>query len=143
SFFIADASNERVRLVAEDGTISTVTGTGTRGYTGDGGPAAGAQISVPKAVAVTPANDLLIAEEQNNIIRFVGAVVVPAAAATPPSITGAAVQGAVLTAFPGGWTGTGPTIGYQWQRCDTAGANCANIAGASSKTYTAAATDVG
>jgi hypothetical protein len=142
AFLIADASNERVRQVSASGTITTLTGTGVRGYSGDGGPSDGAPISVPKGVAVTAANDVLIAEEQNHVIRFVGTVAAPSAA-SPPSITGSAVQSAMLTAFPGGWSGTGPMIGYQWRRCDGSGASCADIAGASSKTYTVAAIDVG
>ena len=51
SFLIADASNQRVRTVAANGMIDTLIGDGIRGYTGDGGPAAAAQLSVPKAVA--------------------------------------------------------------------------------------------
>ena len=84
-FLIADASNQRVRQVGADGIISTLIGDGTRGYTGDGGPAAAAQVSVPKAVAVTPAGDVLIADEQNSRIRFVGTVVAPANTARPRS----------------------------------------------------------
>ena len=35
------------------------------------------------------------------------------------------------------------SYGYQWQRCDTTGANCADIAGATAATYTATAADTG
>jgi hypothetical protein len=54
------------------------------------------------------------------------------------------MDGETLTADDGTWSGTTPmTFAYQWQRCDTNGANCADIAGATSKTYTAVAADVG
>ena len=57
----------------------------------------------------------------------------PPANQTSPSITGTTRDGETLTAAPGNWTGT-PTIAYayQWRRCDTAGASCADIAGATS-----------
>jgi glucose/arabinose dehydrogenase/PKD repeat protein len=62
----------------------------------------------------------------------------------PPTITGTAQQGQTLTATDGTWTGTQPiTFTRQWRRCDTSGANCTNIAGATASTYVPSATDVG
>jgi Laminin G domain len=60
----------------------------------------------------------------------------------PPAILGSAQQGQTLTATPGSWSGAQP-IGYawQWQRCDTSGANCAPVGTADSYTLTSA--DVG
>ena len=52
-----------------------------------------------------------------------------------PSITGVAQPGEELTAANGTWTGGVRTFAYQWQRCDTAGANCIDVAGATGKTY--------
>jgi hypothetical protein len=50
----------------------------------------------------------------------------------------------MLTADPGSWSGTQPiTFKYQWLRCDTSGANCSNIIGATGKTYTVSSVDVG
>lgn len=61
-----------------------------------------------------------------------------------PSISGAARQGDTLTAQEGTWErGDGLTYSYQWQRCDAAGASCANIASAAAKAYVAQAADVG
>ena len=139
SFLIADASNERVRTVAANGIIDTLIGDGTRGDTGDGGPAATARLSVPKAVALTPAGDVLIAEDLNNRIRFVGTMVSPANV-NLPTVIGNAAQGQQLTATAGGWSGTGPQISYQWQRCNP---GCSSISGAGSSTYTIVAPDVG
>ncbi len=67
----------------------------------------------------------------------------PPANAAPPAISGSAQQGQTLTASPGNWSGTQPiSYAYQWQRCDTNGANCAN-AGSASSTYTLTSADVG
>ena len=69
----------------------------------------------------------------------------PPANTVLPTVTGTARDGLALTiASDGTWTGT-PTIGYsyKWQRCDSAGNNCADIAGQTGTTYTQTATDVG
>ena len=62
-----------------------------------------------------------------------------------PTITGAAHAGATLTAEPGIWTSSpGPIVyGYQWERCNASGQECAVIAGATSSTYTPEGGDVG
>ena len=63
---------------------------------------------------------------------------------TVPAVSGAVRDGQTLTADDGDWTGTDP-IGYahQWERCDTGGANCTDIGGATSATYVLTGTDVG
>jgi len=62
----------------------------------------------------------------------------------PPVISGTAMVGAALTVSNGEWTGTGP-IGYtyQWQRCDSEGAHCAPIAGATHVRYVPISADTG
>jgi hypothetical protein len=61
-----------------------------------------------------------------------------------PTVTGAAVDGSTLTAGTGTWTGTLPlTYAYQWQRCDAAGTACVNLDGATDRTYSPSAADVG
>ncbi len=71
NLFIADRGNHRVRKVDPAGTISTVAGTGTRGFSGDGGPATEAQLNVPIDVFVDGAGNLFIADANNNRIRKV------------------------------------------------------------------------
>lgn len=61
----------------------------------------------------------------------------------PPAITGTAQQGQTLTTSNGSWTAPDATFSYQWQRCDSAGANCADVAGATTPTYAVTADDVG
>ena len=63
---------------------------------------------------------------------------------SPPAISGTASEGQTLTANPGAWTGSTPiNHRYQWRRCDSAAANCVDIAAATSTTYALAAADVG
>jgi uncharacterized protein (TIGR03437 family) len=65
NLFFVDAG--RVRRIAPSGTISTVAGTGTDGYSVDGGPAVSAQLSSPYAIAVDGAGNLYIADTGKNI----------------------------------------------------------------------------
>jgi hypothetical protein len=68
----------------------------------------------------------------------------PPAATTAPVISGAAVEGSVLSSTDGVFSGTVPmTRTIRWQRCDGAGNGCADIAGALGATYTAVAADRG
>ena len=138
-FLIADTFNERVRLVSAGGLITTVIGDGVPGAYGDGGPAAAARVAGPKDVSLTQSGDLLIADEQNNRIRFVGTIVIPSSA-SPPAISGSVAIAQQLTASPGSWRGTGPLLSYQWQRCTP---ECTDVAGAVGATYTLAAADLG
>jgi sugar lactone lactonase YvrE len=72
NLYIADAQHERVRKVAAGtGVITTVAGTGIYGSSGDNGPAAAAQLSVPLAIAVDRNGNLFIAEQYANRIRKV------------------------------------------------------------------------
>ncbi len=68
----------------------------------------------------------------------------PPTQAGAPTIVGGPQAGRLLVALPGAWGGGKPvSFGYQWQRCDAAGRACAPIVGATVKTYTPNAADVG
>lgn len=80
--FIADLTASVVRKVSAGGIITTVAGTGTQGFSGDGGPATQATMSGAAAIAIDPAGDLFIADRpsaastispatDNNRIRMV------------------------------------------------------------------------
>jgi hypothetical protein len=83
SVVIADTGNHRIRRIALDGTISTLAGTGTAGFNGDGGPATSAKLSDPIGIAVTHDGSVLIAEQGTQRVRRVDAGLVAAA----PTIT--------------------------------------------------------
>jgi len=73
SIYIADLMNNRVRKVSVSGVISTVAGTGTRGFTGDGALATQAMLGEPAAVAIDPAGNIYIADSDNNRVREISA----------------------------------------------------------------------
>ena len=69
--YIADGGNNRIRKVNPLGIISTIAGSGTRGYSGDGGPATAAALYTPQGVAVDGSGNVYIADAFNNRIRKV------------------------------------------------------------------------
>jgi trimeric autotransporter adhesin len=69
--YIADTASSNIRMVAADGIISTVAGTGVVGSVGDGGPAASALLNRPQGVAFDAAGNLYIADTANHLIRKV------------------------------------------------------------------------
>ena len=71
NLYIGDAANNRVRKVDTSGTITTVAGNGTAGFSGDGGPATNASLNAPFGVAVDAVGNLYIADSNNNRIRKV------------------------------------------------------------------------
>ena len=73
NLYIADTSNHRIRKVDAVGYISTVAGSGERGYSGDGGPAIEAQLAWPSSTAADEAGNLYIADSYNHRIRKVDA----------------------------------------------------------------------
>jgi len=60
-----------------------------------------------------------------------------------PTVTGTARGGQTLTAKPGAWTAADATFSYQWQRCNAARSNCADVSGATRKTYAVTPADAG
>ncbi|MDQ1701342.1 MAG: thermitase [Frankiaceae bacterium] len=61
---------------------------------------------------------------------------------SPPVISGTAQDGQTLTSSSGVWANSPTSYAYQWRRCDSSGANCADVAG-SSATYSVGPADVG
>ena len=73
-FLIADNGNRRIRLVSPDGVITTVAGTGSAGFSGEGGEAIEAELDSPTGVAaIGSGRSFLIADSGNNRVRQVAA----------------------------------------------------------------------
>jgi len=69
NIYIADRSNSRIRRVDASGTITTIAGTSSAGYSGDNSAANAAQLSAPTGVALDATGNLYIADYANNVIR--------------------------------------------------------------------------
>ncbi len=71
NLLIVDTFNHAVRRLAVDGTLTTLAGTGSAGYSGDGGPASEAQLNMPFGVARAADGALYIGDRGNYRIRRV------------------------------------------------------------------------
>ena len=71
NLYIADTGNHRVRRVDPGGTITTVAGTGLRGFWGDGRPATEADFTAPYGVTADAGGNLYIADSFNHRVRRV------------------------------------------------------------------------
>jgi sugar lactone lactonase YvrE len=70
NLYVADTRSDSVRRVLANGTVETVAGTGTAGYSGDGGPAFQATLDAPRDVEVV-GTTLFIADTGNGVLRAV------------------------------------------------------------------------
>jgi sugar lactone lactonase YvrE len=69
NIYIADNFDHRIRKITTDGIIHTIAGTGTPGFSGDGGPATAAEVKRPRAMALAPDGTLYFADLDNKRIR--------------------------------------------------------------------------
>ena len=93
-------------------------------------------------IVVTAKNSVGSANATSPITAVVAAK--PPANTAVPTISGIAQAGQSMSATSGSWSGTPPlTYTYQWQGCNSLGASCVNIAGATGSSYTLQPSDVG
>jgi uncharacterized protein (TIGR03437 family) len=92
NLYIADCDNSVIRMVEPNGTITTIAGNSTPGFSGDGGAATSAQLNFPSGVAVN-GGKIYIADNANNAIRLLTPV-----AQVPQINAGGVVNGASYTA---------------------------------------------
>ena len=69
NLYVADLGNHRIRRIDPEGVITTIAGTGERGFGGDGGPATEAQLNRPYGLAVDTSGNLYVADQGNRRIR--------------------------------------------------------------------------
>jgi hypothetical protein len=75
--------------------------------------------------------------------EVVGSNAAPLSNTARPTISGEARVGQELTAGEGTWTGNPTSFTYQWQRCDVDSFTCANVVGATGKSYGVRLADLG
>jgi hypothetical protein len=93
-------------------------------------------------VAVTASNSDGQSTANSNASAIVSSAKGPVNTA-PPTISGTPKVGEELSAANGTWTGGAQSYGYQWQQCDSTGANCAAINDATSRAFGVRTADVG
>jgi uncharacterized repeat protein (TIGR01451 family) len=112
--YIADTSNQRLRKVAADGTITTVAGNGAYDYSGDGGLAIGASFRNPYAVSVDTAGNMVVADQYNNAVRLLTPTETQPVLTIQSAHTGTFTQGqtgATYTLTVSNGSGAGPASG--------------------------------
>lgn len=77
NLYIADVSNERIRMINKNGIISTIAGNGLYGYNGDGINAHSAEFEAPFGIALDTLGNLYIADHLNNRIRMISTIGLP------------------------------------------------------------------
>lgn len=69
AIWFCEHNGHRISRLAPDGTLSVIAGTGTKGYSGDGGPATAATLNLPHELRFGPDGALYIADTGNNVVR--------------------------------------------------------------------------
>jgi sugar lactone lactonase YvrE len=77
NLYVPSYADHRIYRISTGGTITTVAGNGSSGYSGDNGPATAAQLNTPYGVAVNSAGTIVyIADRGNNRVRMVSGGVI-------------------------------------------------------------------
>lgn len=70
--YIGDEHNHAISVVELDGTVRTLIGRKSPGFSGDGGPAADSQLADPENILVRRDRTILITARDNSLIRMIG-----------------------------------------------------------------------
>jgi sugar lactone lactonase YvrE len=99
--YITDTQNHRIRRIAADGSISTIAGTGSMGYSGDGGPAADARLSFPAQMLLNADGTIYFSDYGNRRVRSIaqdGTIVTIAGNGAIPSLEAVGDGGPAIAA---------------------------------------------
>ncbi len=112
NLYIADSSNNRVRVVnvqnfpitiagvtIQPGTISTVAGNGAQGYLGDNGPPTSAELNAPGHLTLDATGNIFISDSYNYVVRLVNLQT------GPITYAGVTIQPNTIATIAGGGTG--------------------------------------
>lgn len=99
NIYVADSDNNRIRLIATTGKITTAAGNGSQGFGGDGGAATDATLDTPRVPAVEAAGVFALSDTHNNLVRKVGTdgTIQTVAGLSPGSGGGQGTGGETLT----------------------------------------------
>ncbi|MFY9265130.1 MAG: hypothetical protein WAO61_06860 [Solirubrobacterales bacterium] len=111
---VADTNNHRIRRIDPGGSVTTVAGTGSEGFSGDGGSAKAATLSAPSDVAALPNGGYVFSDLGNGRIRWVDAdgaisTIAGGGSRTP---TSAAIAPSELEITPVGVAVSGASIAF-------------------------------
>ena len=139
--YVADAGANVIEKITPAGQLSVIAGNGSAGHPTYGGLATATSLDLPLAMVVDPAGNVYVADALNFTIDR---LTPPAPVSTAgPAITGSAQVGQTLSTDGGSWDNAPFTETFQWQGCDSSGAGCAAIPGATSHSYPVTDADSG
>ncbi len=110
NIYISDTTNQRIRMISANGTITTIAGNGVAAYSGDNGPATSASMKFPSQISIDSKGNIYVADTNNNMIRLLtpsspssgGGGVLPVIRTAQGVITAGAF-GASSSVAPGTW----------------------------------------
>jgi sugar lactone lactonase YvrE len=146
NLYFADTGNHRIRKVSATGTITTIAGTGTQGFSGDDALATSAAIDSPTGLALDSSNNLYLADTHNHRIRKITAatgIITTIAGTGTPGFSGdtAAATTATLalphgiTIDPAGNLYLADTQNHRIRRIDSTTGRITTVAGDGTQTF--------
>lgn len=113
--YIAEDSNHVIRKVDPGGIITTIAGTGVKGYSGDGGPARQAMLTIPQRLAVDDSGHIYVTDWVNHTVRKISSCVNGVASSVSISASEVSVCEKSPVIFTAGPVNGGNNPSFQWK----------------------------